>query len=106
MGSSKNKQQEGVIPTKVEIWKPFLAGIRKRKTNYDFMPDLITKDNDIAINRGSGSGGEVENIRVPSLKRSKATWRKFYALFPFIQGKKTWYGAKLKKIDSKKKKVK
>ena len=103
MGSSKNKQQEGVMPTKVEIWKPFLAGIRKRKTNYDFMPDLITKDNDIAINRGSGSGSG-NKIRVPSLKRSKATWRKFYALFPFIQGKKTWYGAKLKKLTLRKRK--
>ena len=37
-------------------------------------------------------------IRVPSLKRGKSTWKKFYKLFPHLRYMDTFRGQKLKKI--------
>lgn len=63
------------------------------------------------------AGSHHSKIRVPSLKRSRRTWKKFYELFPSLKGKDslettTYYRIggghankriKLKKICSKKK---
>ena len=66
---------------------------------YDKMPYSTDRDNKKVINRGSGAGGGYTSIRVPSLKRSNATWRNFYELFPSLKGQETFRGCKLKQID-------
>ena len=59
---------------------------------------IVHKDNQkFVYNSGNGSG-HVDSIRVPSLKRSKATWKRFYELFPTAKGLKTFRGFKLKKV--------
>jgi hypothetical protein len=40
---------------------------------------------------GSG-GGNKNKVRYPSKKRSKATWAKFYAMFPYYAEKDNWDG--------------
>lgn len=67
------------------------------KTDYDFMPKLINKDNGLAYNTKSGESTS-SSIRVPSLKRSDKVWRSFYNLFPHIRGLKTYRGCKLKQL--------
>ena len=37
-------------------------------------------------------------IRVPSMKRGKSTWKRFYRLFPHLKYKDSFCGTKLKKI--------
>lgn len=65
------------------------SGYRKR---------IVHKDNQkFVYNSGNGSG-HVDSVRVPSLKRSNATWKRFYELFPEAKGRKTYRGCKLKKI--------
>lgn len=59
---------------------------------------IVNKDNQkFVYNSGNGSG-HVDSIRVPSLKRSNATWKRFYELFPEAKGRKTYRGFKLKKV--------
>lgn len=59
---------------------------------------IVNKDNQKFV-YNSGNGDSNKNtIRIPSLKRSNATWKRFYELFPFLKGKKTYRGIKLKKI--------
>lgn len=58
---------------------------------------IINKDNQKFCYNSSG-GGSGQRIRVPSLKRSDATWRRFYELFPELKGQKTYMGIKLKKV--------
>ena len=67
------------------------------RTDYDFMPKQVTRDNQKAYNTKSGYGNR-NSIRVPSLKRSDKVWRNFYNLFPHIKGQKTFRGCKLKQI--------
>lgn len=60
---------------------------------------IVNKDNQkFVYNDGNGDSNK-NKIRIPSLKRSNATWKRFYELFPFLKGKKTYRGIKLKKID-------
>lgn len=66
---------------------------------YKTMPTLVNRDNKKASNRGSGYSNGYTSIRVPSLKRSNATWRNFYDLFPRLKGQTTFRGYKLKQID-------
>ena len=59
---------------------------------------IVNKDNQKFV-YNSGNGVSNKNtIRIPSLKRSNATWKRFYELFPFLKGEKTYRGIKLKKI--------
>lgn len=59
---------------------------------------IIHKDNQKFV-YNSGNGGSNRNtIRIPSLKRSNATWKRFYELFPKLKGMKMYRGIKLKKI--------
>lgn len=59
---------------------------------------IIHKDNQkFVYNSGNGTG-HLDSIRVPSLKRSNATWKRFYELFPSAKGLKTFRGFKLKKV--------
>jgi hypothetical protein len=69
------------------------------KGKYNVMPKPVNKDNQETYNDGSGNlGGLQSSVRVPSLKRSKKVWERFYNLFPWLKGKKTCNGGKLKKI--------
>lgn len=47
---------------------------------------IIHKDNQkFVYNTGSGPDGSRNRVRIPSLKRSKATWKRFYELFPYYK---------------------
>lgn len=49
--------------------------------SYRYFKRFVHKDNQkFVYNSGSGYRGNV--VRVPSIKRSKATWVRFYELFP------------------------
>ena len=52
------------------------------------------------FNYGSGYSGNV--VRYPSKKRSKATWRNFYRLFPYLAEKDGWDGNKSSRYNSNK----
>lgn len=60
---------------------------------------IVHKDNQKFVYNTSGGDGYFGSIRVPSLKRSKATWKRFYELFPEAKGLKTFRGFKLKQIN-------
>lgn len=59
---------------------------------------IVNKDNQKFVYNTGGHNGHITSIRVPSLKRSKAIWKRFYELFPEAKGLKTFRGCKLKKI--------
>ena len=70
------------------------------KGKYSVMPKPVNKDNQETYNNGSGNLGSLQSsIRVPSLKRSKKVWERFYNLFPWLKGEEKCNGGKLKKID-------
>jgi hypothetical protein len=60
---------------------------------------IVNKDNQKFVYNDSNGRYNKNTIRIPSLKRSDATWKRFYELFSFLKGKKTYRGIKLKKID-------
>lgn len=60
---------------------------------------IVNKDNQKFVYNDSNGGSNKNTIRIPSLKRSNAIWKRFYELFPFLKGKKTYRGIKLKKIN-------
>ena len=65
---------------------------------YGYVKRIVNKDNQKGVyNRGNGCG-YCTSIRVPSLKRSNAVWKRFYEMFPDMKGRKRYNGAKLKKI--------
>ena len=66
-------------------------------TDYNFMPKADNRDNKNSFNAKSGYGGST-SVRIPSLKRSNSTWKKFYELFPYLKGETSYRGVKLKKI--------
>ena len=59
---------------------------------------IVHKDNQKFVYNSGNGNGHIDSIRVPSLKRSKAIWKRFYELFPEAKGLKTFRGCKLKKI--------
>lgn len=69
---------------------------------YGYVKRIVHKDNQKFVYNTNTDRYNVHKVRVPSLKRSKATWRKFYELFPMykerfdeLNGKN---GLKLKKV--------
>ena len=77
------------------------------------MPKPVYKDNNGYFNNGSSHDGprytpdptewyygmhRNDTIRIPSLKRGKSTWKRFYRLFPELRHMDTFRGQKLKKI--------
>lgn len=54
------------------------------QTKYGYQKRVVNKDNSkFCYNPGNNSDCEWHHrVRVPSLKRSDATWRRFYELFP------------------------
>jgi len=59
---------------------------------------IVHKDNQKFVYNTGGHTEHITSIRVPSLKRSKSVWKRFYELFPEAKGLKTFRGCKLKKI--------
>ena len=70
--------------------------IYNREDNFRYKYDrkvyITRRDNKSSVNYGSGYSGNV--VRYPSKKRSKATWRNFYRLFPYLAEKDGWDGNK------------
>lgn len=66
--------------------------------SYRYFKRFVNKDNQKFVYNSGNCTGHHDSIRVPSLKRSNATWKRFYELFPFAKGLKTFRGFKLKKI--------
>ena len=69
--------------------------------SYRYFKRFVHKDNQkFVYNSGSGYRGNV--VRVPSMKRSDATWKRFYELFPSYKEHynelKNKNGLKLKKV--------
>lgn len=82
------------------------------------MPKPVYKDNNGYFNNGSSHDCpryipnpnipdstewhygmyRVDTIRIPSLKRGKSTWKRFYQLFPELRYMDNFRGQKLKKI--------
>ena len=76
------------------------------------MPKPVYKDNNGYFNNGLSHDGpdtpdptewhygmhRNDTIRIPSLKRGKSTWKRFYRLFPELRHMDTFRGQKLKKI--------
>lgn len=51
-----------------------------------YIKRLIHKDNQKFVYNTGGSGRwNIKKVRIPSMKRSKATWKKFYELFPYYK---------------------
>jgi hypothetical protein len=76
-----------------------LVYTKRVKTDYHKMPDSTHRDNKEVVKLGNGWRSNPNKIRVPSLKRSNNTWKNFYKLFPFLKGKETYRGYKLKDIN-------
>lgn len=70
-----------------------------RKGKYSVMPKPVNKDNQETYNSGSNVYHLQSSVRVPSLKRSKKVWERFYNLFPWLKGKEKHNGGKLKNIN-------
>ena len=56
------------------------------RRRYSYFKRIVNKDNQkFVYNTGGGTSGSRNRVRVPSLKRSDATWRRFYELFPYYK---------------------
>lgn len=52
--------------------------------SYRYFKRFVHRDNQkFVYNSGGGYGGSV--VRVPSMKRSNAVWKRFYELFPYYK---------------------
>ncbi len=74
---------------------------------YKRMPKPIRQDNKTYYSSGRHGGHDTPDhwfspyswdTRVPSLKRGRSTWKRFYKLFPKLKYMDTYMGNKLKKI--------
>ena len=88
-----------LIPLEVAIKQIEMERERyKAWKSYRYFKRFVNKDNQKFVYNSSGGGSNRNTIRIPSLKRSNATWKKFYELFPKLKGMKMYRGIKLKKI--------
>lgn len=75
---------------------------RKQQITYWYVRRIVNKDNQKFIKNGDANSHWNSNkVRVPSLKRSNAVWKRFYELFPYYRehyNELTKKGIKLKKI--------
>lgn len=60
-------------------------------------PKVERKDNKGAINRSSYTG-KLSDVRYPSKKRPRSTWKRFYALFPRLAERDGWDGKTSKRM--------
>jgi hypothetical protein len=74
----------------------------KGRKAYSYQKRIVNKDNQkFVYNSGSGYGYNT-SVRIPSMKRSVATWKRFYELFPYFKEHydelNNYNGRKLKKV--------
>jgi hypothetical protein len=72
------------------MWVKLYDARRKLKDLQRVMPKRERKDNK-HIHVGS-NGGNKNKVRYPSKKRSRATWKRFYLLFPRLAEEDNWDG--------------
>jgi hypothetical protein len=72
------------------MWIQLYEARRKQQDLLRGMPKPERKDNK-NIRVGS-NGGNKNKVRYPSKKRSRATWKKFYLLFPRLAEEDNWDG--------------
>lgn len=54
--------------------------------SYRYFKRFVNKDNQkFVYNSGSGADGSRSHVRIPSIKRSNAVWKRFYELFPYYK---------------------
>lgn len=70
-----------------------------RKDNKNYYNSKDCKDESrIYIGDADRYFFESASIRIPSIKRGKSTWKRFYKLFPKLKYMNSYYGTKLKKV--------
>ena len=57
----------------------------KDKQSYGYVRRTVNKDNQKFVYNSSGGGDNNHRVRIPSIKRSNATWKRFYELFPYYK---------------------
>ena len=73
------------------ICQKYYPHVKTIKGEYKKKPVRVRQDNKRVKNYGNGSG-YLRDIRYPSKKRSRATWRRFYTLFPYLAKRDNWDG--------------
>ncbi len=73
------------------ICQKYYPHVKTIKGEYKKKPVRVRQDNKRVKNYGNGSG-YLRDIRYPSKKRSRATWRRFYTLFPYLGKRDNWDG--------------
>lgn len=70
-------------------WVIYQRHSQNKKTNYKAKPKKEGRDNkDVIV--GSGGGSLHSSIRFPKKIANKSVWKKFWKLFPFLEGCKSW----------------
>ena len=58
----------------------------KDKQSYNYVRRTVNKDNQKFVYNSSNAGNSnYHRVRIPSIKRSNATWKRFYELFPYYK---------------------
>ena len=57
----------------------------KDKQSYGYVRRTVNKDNQKFVYNSSNRGNNNHRVRIPSIKRSNATWKRFYELFPYYK---------------------
>ena len=72
------------------MWVKLYDARRKLKDQQNIMPKRERKDNKHMC--VGSNGGNKNKVRYPSKKRSRATWKRFYELFPRLAEEDNWDG--------------
>lgn len=57
----------------------------KESRAYTYVKRITHKDNQKFVYNSGGCGDNHHKVRIPSLKRSKSVWKRFYELFPYYK---------------------
>ena len=58
----------------------------KDKQSYQYVRRTVNKDNQKFVYNSSNAGNSnYHRVRIPSIKRSNAIWKRFYELFPYYK---------------------
>ena len=58
----------------------------KEKQSYNYVRRIVNKDNQKSVYNSSNAGNSnYHRVRIPSIKSSNATWKRFYELFPYYK---------------------
>ena len=57
----------------------------KEKQSYNYVRRTVDKDDQKFGYNSSGGSDDNHRVRIPSIKRSNATWKRFYELFPYYK---------------------